>query len=249
MVEARGLHKSFDGVEVLRGVDLALPTDSITGLVGAPGSGKSVLIRQLIGLQKPDRGEALIFGRKLWSLSTAARNQMRNRVGVLFQEVGLLGSLTLFDNIAFPLRQHTAKSESSIWDVVVRSLADVGLSRFPDWYPCEVPLEVCKRAGIARALVAEPDVAFFDEPDLGLDRRAARETVDLIVDLHNSRGGTYFLTTCDARMACGASDHVGLMCNGRVVRHDETSEAPALDALSYGYSRREHARATSEWIR
>lgn len=228
-MEARSLHKSFGSHRVLDGLDLRFQDDAITTVLGPSGTGKSVLIKHLVGLLEPDEGEVLIFGRDLWKISQKERYELRTRMGVLFQDGALFGSLNVYDNTAFPLRKHTDKSEDEIREIVMKRLAEVGLERAWSKLPNEVSGGMRKRAGFARALVMDPAIVFFDEPDSGLDPVRTSLLNDLILEMHAEHRGTYLLVTHDIRTARKVSDYVGLIWRGQVVHYGEAEEAFSSD--------------------
>jgi phospholipid/cholesterol/gamma-HCH transport system ATP-binding protein len=224
-METRNLHKSFGSFDVLDGLDLQFQDDSITTILGPSGTGKSVLIKHLVGLLEPDDGEVLVFGKDIWDISEKERYEMRTRMGVLFQDGALFGSLNLYDNTAFPLRKHTDKSEDEIREIVMKRLTEVGLEKAWEKLPNEISGGMRKRAGFARALVMDPQIVFFDEPDSGLDPVRTSLLNDLILDMHAEHKGTYLLVTHDIRTARKVSDYVGLIWKGKVVHFGEAEEA------------------------
>jgi phospholipid/cholesterol/gamma-HCH transport system ATP-binding protein len=224
-METRNLHKSFGSFDVLDGLDLQFQDDSITTILGPSGTGKSVLIKHLVGLLEPDDGEVLVFGKDIWGISEKERYEMRTRMGVLFQDGALFGSLNLYDNTAFPLRKHTDKSEDEIREIVMKRLTEVGLEKAWEKLPNEISGGMRKRAGFARALVMDPQIVFFDEPDSGLDPVRTSLLNDLILDMHAEHKGTYLLVTHDIRTARKVSDYVGLIWKGKVVHFGEAEEA------------------------
>lgn len=224
-MEVRNVFKSFGSFDVLKGLNLNFQDDAITTVLGPSGTGKSVLIKHLVGLLEPDDGEVLIFGQDLWKIPTAKRYEIRKQMGVLFQDGALFGSLNLFDNTAFPLRKHTDKPEDEIHDIVMKRLAEVGLDRSWTKYPNEVSGGMRKRAGFARALVMDPKIVFFDEPDSGLDPVRTSLLNDLILEMHAEHKGTYLLVTHDIRTARKVSDYVGVIWQGKVVHYSEAEEA------------------------
>ncbi|WP_445188473.1 ABC transporter ATP-binding protein [Pseudonocardia sp. Cha107L01] len=228
-MEVRNLHKSFGSASILSGLDLMFQDDAITTILGPSGTGKSVLIKHLVGLLEPDDGEVLIFGRDLWQISEKERYELRTRMGVLFQDGALFGSLNVYDNTAFPLRKHTDKSEDEIREIVMKRLTEVGLEKSWAKLPNEVSGGMRKRAGFARALVMDPSIVFFDEPDSGLDPVRTSLLNDLILDMHAEHKGTYLLVTHDIRTARKVSDYVGLIWKGKVVHYGEAEEAFASE--------------------
>lgn len=228
-MEVKNVFKSFGAFDVLKGLDLNFADDAITTILGPSGTGKSVLIKHLVGLLEPDAGEVLIFGQDIWRISENERYELRKRFGVLFQDGALFGSMNLFDNVAFPLRKHTDKAESEIADIVMARLGEVGLERAASKLPNEISGGMRKRAGFARALVMEPDIVLFDEPDSGLDPVRTSLLNDLILDMHARHKGTYLLVTHDIRTARKVSDYVGLIWQGQVVHYGEAEEAFASE--------------------
>ena len=228
-METKNLHKAFGSFKVLQGLNLQFQDDSITTVLGPSGTGKSVLIKHLVGLLEPDDGEVLIFGQDLWQISEKERYELRTRMGVLFQDGALFGSLNIYDNTAFPLRKHTDKSEDEIREIVMKRLTEVGLDKSWTKLPNEVSGGMRKRAGFARALVMDPAIVFFDEPDSGLDPVRTSLLNDLILDMHSEHKGTYLLVTHDIRTARKVSDYVGLIWKGQVVHYGEAEEAFASE--------------------
>ena len=159
------VHKRLGGVPVLNGLTVAFPDDTITVVLGPSGTGKSVLIKHLIGLMFPDSGDIVVHGEHVPKLTMPKLLALRQRIGVLFQDGALFGSMSVFDNVAFPLRQHTDKGEAEIAKIVTERLTDVGLADAMDDAPSQLSGGMRKRAGFARALVMEPDIVIFDEPD------------------------------------------------------------------------------------
>jgi len=224
-MECRGVHKAFGSFKVLQGLDLDFQDDAITTILGPSGTGKSVLIKHLVGLLEPDEGEVLIFGQDIWKISEKERYELRTKMGVLFQDGALFGSLNVYDNTCFPLRKHTNKSEDEIREIVTRRLDEVGLDKAHTKLPNEISGGMRKRAGFARALVMDPKIVFFDEPDSGLDPVRTSLLNDLILDMHAEHKGTYLLVTHDIRTARKVSDYVGLIWKGKVVHFGEAEGA------------------------
>ena len=169
MIKVVDLHKTFGGQAVLKGINLELETGKVTTIIGGSGSGKTVLLKHLNALLLPDRGSVLVDGKDLTKLGERALNEVRQKFGVLFQGAALLDSMTLYDNVAFPLREKTNMSENDIRKRVEERLAQVGLAGMGYKYPAEVSGGMKKRAGLARALAMEPEIVLFDEPTTGLD--------------------------------------------------------------------------------
>lgn len=224
-VEVRNLHRAFGSFQVLRGLDLVFARDAVTTILGPSGTGKSVLLKHIVGLLEPDDGEVRVFGQDIWSMSEGQRTELRKRFGVLFQDGALFGSMNLYDNVAFPLRKNTDMSEKDIKEIVTARLQEVGLSASLHKSPGEISGGMKKRAGFARALVMNPDVVLFDEPDSGLDPVRTRLLCELIRSMHREHRGTYVIVTHDIRTARNVSDYIGVLWQGRLVHYGPTEEA------------------------
>jgi phospholipid/cholesterol/gamma-HCH transport system ATP-binding protein len=216
-IEFVDVHKSFGRNHVLRGLNMALPEDQISMILGPSGTGKSVCIKHIVGLLYPDEGDVIVHGRSVPSLPDAELFEMRKKFGVLFQDGALFGSMNLYDNVAFPLRQHTEKGEEEIADIVNRRLAEVGLGQANEKMPNELSGGMRKRAGFARALVLEPDIVLFDEPDSGLDPVRTALLCELIKEVHAENGGCYVVITHDIMSARRVAEHISVLWKGRIV--------------------------------
>jgi phospholipid/cholesterol/gamma-HCH transport system ATP-binding protein len=228
-MQVRNVHKAFGDFKVLQGLTIDFKDNAITTVLGPSGTGKSVLLKHLVGLLEPDEGEVVVFGQDIWKLSDTERYALRKRFGVLFQDGALFGSMNIFDNVAFPLRRHTDMAESEIGDFVMTRLAEVGLERSAGKFPSEVSGGMRKRAGFARGLILNPDIVLFDEPDSGLDPVRTSLLCDLIKAMHAEHGGTYLLVTHNIAAARSTSDYVGVVWQGKLVHYGETEEAFGTD--------------------
>jgi phospholipid/cholesterol/gamma-HCH transport system ATP-binding protein len=217
-IECINVHKKFGRNAVLRGLDFCLPEGTISVVLGPSGTGKSVLIKHLIGLMFPDTGDVRVHGKSVPDMTQDELLEMRRRFGILFQDGALFGSMNVYDNVAFPLRQHTDKSESEIADIVNARLEDVGLSAAGTRMPGELSGGMRKRAGFARALVMEPQIVMFDEPDSGLDPVRTLLLCDLIQQMHALHGGTYILITHDIATARQIGQFIAVLWRGRIVQ-------------------------------
>ena len=213
-IECRDVHKAFAGQPVLNGVDLGLPEGVINVILGPSGTGKSVLIKHIIGLLFPDKGEVLVGGTSLGRMTLAQLLALRRRYGILFQDGALFGSMTVFDNVAFPLRQHTDLGEDQIREIVAERLAEVGLADAGERMPSELSGGMRKRAGFARALALDPEIVLFDEPDSGLDPVRTALLCDVIAETHATHGGTFVLITHDIASARRIGQYVAVLWNG-----------------------------------
>ncbi|MGH7254465.1 MAG: ABC transporter ATP-binding protein, partial [Nitrospirales bacterium] len=169
MIKLVGVEKRFGEQAVLRGVDLTVPAGKVTTIIGASGGGKSVLLKHMIGLLQPDRGEVWVDGLEISRLRASRLNEVRKRFAMLFQGAALFDSLSVFDNVAFPLREKARLSEPDVRRRVEDMLDRVGLAGMGHKFPAELSGGMKKRAGLARALVMEPEILLFDEPTTGLD--------------------------------------------------------------------------------
>ncbi len=218
------VHKRLGGVPVLNGLNVAFPDDTITVVLGPSGTGKSVLIKHMIGLMFPDSGDIIVHGQSVPSLTMPKLLELRRRIGVLFQDGALFGSMSVFDNVAFPLRQHTDMPESVIAEKVNQGLLDVGLGHAMDDSPSQLSGGMRKRAGFARALVMDPDIVIFDEPDSGLDPVRTALLCELIQEMHSIHGGTYIVVTHDIASARRIGEYIALLWRGRIVEAGRRGE-------------------------
>lgn len=225
-IELDDIYKTFDGRNyILDGVTADIADNAITTILGPSGTGKSVLLKHIVGLLEPDGGEVRVFGQNLWDIPEGQRYGIRKRFGVLFQDGALFGSMDLYDNVAFPLRKHTDLSEADIRELVMDQLCEVGLEAAVSKAPNEISGGMRKRAGFARALVMRPDVVLFDEPDSGLDPVRTKLLCQLITKMHEAHGGTYIVITHDIPSARTLSDYVGMLWKGRLVHFGKADEA------------------------
>jgi phospholipid/cholesterol/gamma-HCH transport system ATP-binding protein len=223
------VHKSFGRSKVLEGVNVAFPAGRISVVLGPSGTGKSVLLKHLIGLLHPDRGDILVRGESVPGMRTSQLLKMRERFGILFQDGALFGSMSVYDNVAFPLRQHTDLTEAEIREIVELRLSQVGLATAARRLPGELSGGMRKRAGFARALAMEPEVVLFDEPDSGLDPVRTALLSDLIRELHRVNGGTYIVVTHNIGVARLLADFIAVLWKGRVVQGDDAAHVFASE--------------------
>ena len=223
-IEFVEVHKSFGRNHVLRGLNMGLPENQISMIIGPSGTGKSVCIKHIVGLLYPDEGDVLVYGQSVPSLSDAELFEMRKKFGVLFQDGALFGSLSLYDNVAFPLRQHTEKGEDEIAEIVNRRMREVGLGGEGTKMPSELSGGMRKRAGFARALVLDPKIVLFDEPDSGLDPVRTALLCELIKEVHAESGGCYVVITHDIMSARRVAQHISVLWKGRIVESGPAEE-------------------------
>jgi len=213
------LHKSFGMQKVLDGIDLEIEKGKITVIIGKSGGGKSVLLKHLIGLIKPDQGAIWINGIEITKLKDKELNEIRIKFGMLFQEAALFDSMDVFDNIAFPLREHTKKAEKEIEKIVENKLKQVGLLRFGDKMPAELSGGMRKRVGLARALALDPETILFDEPTSALDPIIALTILDLIKETQTYLNKTYVVISHDLMGMFRIADKVAFLSEGKIIEY------------------------------
>jgi phospholipid/cholesterol/gamma-HCH transport system ATP-binding protein len=216
MIQLIDINKSFGEQTVLDNISLQIKRNSITTIVGGSGEGKSVLLRIMIGLDKPDSGKILIDGEDIVGMSERELNRIWRRFGVLFQDSALFDYLTVGENVAFPIREHLKLKEKEVQDIVMEKLASVGLLGEEDKTVEQLSGGMRKRVGLARALALDPDVVFFDEPTTGLDPVTATVIFNLILKTHMERPVTYVLASHDIRRALRFSNTVMMLYKGRI---------------------------------
>jgi phospholipid/cholesterol/gamma-HCH transport system ATP-binding protein len=224
MIKVVDLHKAFRNQAVLKGINLDLETGKVTTIIGGSGSGKTVLLKHLNALLLPDRGSVLVDGKDITKLGERELNEMRQKFGVLFQGAALLDSMTIYDNVAFPLREKTKMAENEIRERAEERLGQVGLAGMGYKYPAEVSGGMKKRAGLARALVMQPEIVLFDEPTTGLDPLLGKSIHDLIRKMHGTFGFTGVIVSHDIPEVFEISDRVAMLANGIIEEVGTTQE-------------------------
>ena len=223
-IEFIDVKKSFGRNTILNGLNLGIPDNQISMILGPSGTGKSVCIKHMVGLLYPDEGDVLVHGESVPNMADDDLFEMRKKFGVLFQDGALFGSMNLYDNVAFPLRQHTDKGEDEIADIVNRRLKEVGLAGADDKMPNELSGGMRKRAGFARALVLDPQIVLFDEPDSGLDPVRTALLCELIKEIHEENGGCYVVITHDIMSARRVAEYIAILWKGRIVESGPAEE-------------------------
>ena len=217
MIRVENLHKAFGDQRVLQGVTLEVPSGEIVIVIGRSGGGKSVLLRHLLGLLQPDSGRILVDDVDITGLRGRALDRVRERYGVVFQGGALFDSMTVFDNVAFPLREKSALSPQEIQDRAEEKLAQVGLAGMGHKDPAEISGGMKKRVAIARALVTEPEIVFFDEPTTGLDPVLVNAIHHLILDLHRKFRFTAIMVSHEIPEIFQIAQRVAMLHDGVIV--------------------------------
>ncbi len=216
MIKLVGVEKTLGGQRVLQGVNIEIPTGQLTTIIGRSGEGKSVLLKHMIGLLQPDRGEVWVGGVEISRLRGRALNDVRKRFAMLFQGAALFDSLTVFENVAFPLREKLRLKGVDVSRRVDEKLEQVGLAGMGHKYPAELSGGMKKRAGLARALVMEPEIILFDEPTTGLDPLMAKSIHDLIVGTQRRFKFTAVMVSHEIPEIFGISDWVAMLRKGKI---------------------------------
>lgn len=232
-VTVEGLSKAFGRQVIWRDVTLTMPAGEVNAMLGPSGTGKSVFLKCLIGLLKPDTGHIVVNGVDLCTCSEQQLYEVRKLFGVLFQDGALFGSMNLFDNVAFPLREHTRKSEAEIRRIVLEKLEMTGLSGAERKLPGEISGGMRKRAGLARALVLDPQIILCDEPDSGLDPVRTAYLSQLLIDLNAQIDATILIVTHNIHVARTVPDNLGMLFRRELVMFGPrevllTSEEPVV---------------------
>lgn len=238
-VSVSGLTKSFGSQNIWRDVSLTLPAGEVNSLLGPSGTGKSVFLKTLIGLLHPEQGSVIIDGTDITQCSARELYEIRKLFGVLFQDGALFGSMSLYDNIAFPLREHTKKKESEIRRIVMEKVEMVGLLGAEDKLPGEISGGMRKRAGLARALVLDPQIILCDEPDSGLDPVRTAYISQLLIDINANIDATILIVTHNINIARTIPDNIGMLFRKELVMFGPrevllTSEQPVVKQFLAG---------------
>jgi phospholipid/cholesterol/gamma-HCH transport system ATP-binding protein len=216
MIKIEDLKKSFDGHNVLRGISFEVGKGEVFALVGGSGGGKSVLLKHVAGLMKPDGGSVTVDGLEIGTAGPVALQSFREQLGFLFQGGALFDSMNVFDNVAFPLKEKSKLSKKVIRERVMAELENVGLSGSEDRYPSQISGGMVKRAALARALVEDPEIMLFDEPTTGLDPVTGQSILKLIDDCHRRLSFTGIIVTHEIPKVFAIVDRVVMLHEGSV---------------------------------
>ena len=228
MIQLVDVCKSFESKEALKHINLHIKEGETLAIIGGSGSGKSTLLRLLIGLIRPTSGEILVRGRDMARMSEAQLDELRLRMGMVFQYSALFDSMSVGDNVAFGLREHTDKSEAEIARIVQEKLALVGLAGVEQMMPNELSGGMKKRVGLARAIAIEPSIIFYDEPSSGLDPIMTERIDELIVSTRQRLGVTSVVVTHDMASACRIADRIAMIYEGELIAVDTTENFKQL---------------------
>ncbi|MCX7919435.1 MAG: ABC transporter ATP-binding protein [bacterium] len=239
MIKLKNVYKRLGNKEVLRGIDLEIAPQETMVIIGGSGEGKSVLLKHMIGLMKPDSGEVLIENENITNMSTTELNRVRSKFGMLFQYAALFDSLNVKENVGFALYEHTNLSEEEISQIVKEKLALVHLSGIETMMPSELSGGMKKRVGLARALARDPKIILYDEPTTGLDPIHADMINDLIIELNERLKVTSVVVTHDMKSAFKIADRIAMLYRGKIiaigpVKEFENPKDPIVKQFVFG---------------
>ncbi|HDD35299.1 MAG TPA: ABC transporter ATP-binding protein [Candidatus Desulfofervidus auxilii] len=232
MIEIIDLYKSFGKLKVLKGINLSLKRGEITAIIGRSGSGKTVLVKHIVGLLKPDKGKILIDGEDVTKAKNKALKRIRHKFGMLFQEGALFDYMTVGENVAFPLKEHTKLSEKEIKKVVREKLELVGLKGVEKKLPNELSGGMKKRVALARAIALEPEIVIYDEPTTGLDPITSVSIYELIKDMQKRLNITSIIITHDVPDVFAVADKVAVLHEGKIIAYDTPQNIMKIDDLN-----------------
>lgn len=233
MIDVIDLHKSFGEHKVLTGINLSIPRGHTCVILGGSGSGKTVLMKHMIGLLKPDRGQVKIEGEDIVPLNSDELERVRRKFGMVFQAAALFDSMTVFDNVAFPLREHSKLKESEIRDIVHAKFKIFGLQNVDHKFPADLSGGMRKRVGLARAIVLDPKIVLYDEPTTGLDPITTDYVDEMIKAAKRELGVTQVVISHDIASAFNVADQIAFLSKGVIVEQGapekvRNSEHPAV---------------------
>jgi phospholipid/cholesterol/gamma-HCH transport system ATP-binding protein len=236
ILQVTGLHKSFGDQQVLRGVDLSIETGLITVIIGGSGSGKSVLIKHLVALLRPDQGQVLFHGRDLFTMSHDEVLKARRHFGMLFQNSALFDSMTVFDNVAFPLREHRKLTRADERALVISRLEELNLFNVEHKFPSELSGGMRKRVALARATVLDPEILIYDEPTTGLDPVMIAQVDDMIAETQERHHVTSVVISHDMSSTFRIAHRIAALHDGVIVDygtpdHMRSSHHPVVRAF------------------
>lgn len=227
IIELQQIHKSFGPQHVLQGLSLQVPRGRTTVIIGRSGGGKSVILKHMIGLIRPDEGRVLVDGHDLNVMDDRQLNDVRRRFGMLFQDAALFDSMTVGENVAFPLHEHTSLSKEQITDTVHEKLGMVGLEGVDNKMPSELSGGMRKRVGLARAIALEPEIILYDEPTTGLDPPLADAINRLIKETQEKLGVTGVVISHDIEGAFRVGHEIAMLYEGQIIAHGSPEEIKA----------------------
>ena len=227
MIKLVDLHKSFGKQKVLDGLDIDIEDGKTTVIIGRSGGGKSVLLKHMIGLLRPERGQILIDGTDITKLNDRALNEIRKKFGMLFQDAALFDSMTVGENVAFPLREHTTMKEKEIRETVADRLRSVGLTGVEEKMPSELSGGMRKRVGLARAIALRPQIVLFDEPTTGLDPVMTEAINRLIIDTQKNLNLTCVVISHDVRSIFEIGHRIAMLYEGKIIENGTPEELRA----------------------
>ncbi len=229
LIEISDLHFAYGARKVLQGLSLEIPRGKVVAILGTSGCGKTTLLQLIGGALRPAAGQVRLCGQVVHELDHDGLYALRRQVGMMFQKGGLFSDLTVFENVAFPIREHTGLPEELISDLVKMKLNAVGLRGAHKLYPNELSGGMARRVALARAIALDPDLVIYDEPFAGLDPITLNVICNLIRTLNDALGGTSVVVTYDVPEAVKLADYLYLMGEGRIVGHGPTAEMLASD--------------------
>jgi len=224
MIDVRAVWKGFNGFQVLKGIDLQMKAGTTTVVLGGSGSGKTVLMKHVMGLFKPDQGEVIVDGENVSVMSRQQLAIFRQRMGMVFQNAALFDSMTVGENVAFPLREHTKMSDDEIVAKVKEKLAVVDLYNVEHKFPAELSGGMRKRVGLARAIIRDPKIVLYDEPTTGLDPLTTESVDQMILGARAKLGVTSLVISHDIGSAFHIADHIAMLHHGVIVAQGTPAE-------------------------